>query len=146
MLTVSAVNGVATFSDLTLDQTGSYGLSVSSNGLSGTTTGDGSITVNAAAASQPVISGPNGNVFPGIPFGLEVNAEDPYGNVDTTFNGSVTVALGNNPGGGTLGGTLTATASSGVASFDLTISNAGSGYSSRRAATGCPPTRRPSST
>ena len=41
----------------------------------------------------------------------------------------MTVALANNPGGATLGGTLTATASGGVATFSgLTLTTAASGY------------------
>ena len=41
----------------------------------------------------------------------------------------MTVALANNPGGATLGGTLTATASNGVATFSgLTLNKAASGY------------------
>ena len=34
-----------------------------------------------------------------------------------SYNGSVTIALANNPGGGTLGGTLTVAAVNGVATF-----------------------------
>src|SRR5207248_2212056 len=50
--------------------------------------------------------------------------------LDTTFNGPVTIALQNNPGGSTLGGTLTVTASNGVATFSgLTLNNPGNGYS-----------------
>jgi hypothetical protein len=42
---------------------------------------------------------------------------------------TVTVALGNNPGGATLGGTLTATVVNGVATYsDLTLSQPGTGY------------------
>ena len=44
------------------------------------------------------------------PFGLVVTAEDSFGNVDTAYSGTVTVALANNPGMATLGGTATATA------------------------------------
>jgi hypothetical protein len=44
-------------------------------------------------------------------------------------NDTVTVAIGNNPGGGTLNGTLTVTVSGGIATFsDLSIDKAGSGY------------------
>ena len=47
-----------------------------------------------------------------------------YDNADT-----VTLAIGTNPGGGTLSGTLTVTVSGGVATFsDLSIDKAGSGY------------------
>ena len=40
---------------------------------------------------------------------------DPFGNVDTSFTGSVTIALSGYSYGTTLGGTLTATAVKGVA-------------------------------
>ena len=62
-------------------------------------------------------------------FDVKVSAEDANGNVDTSFNGAVTMALDNNPGGATLGGTLTVNAVNGVADFpDLTLNKAGSGY------------------
>ena len=50
---------------------------------------------------------PPASVTAGSGFGLVVTAEDGFGNVDPTFTGSVTLALANNPGGATLGGTLT---------------------------------------
>jgi hypothetical protein len=51
------------------------------------------------------------------PFGLTVEAEDSSGNLITSFNGTVTMVLTNYPGAATLGGTLTATASGGLATF-----------------------------
>jgi len=51
------------------------------------------------------------------------------GAIDTTFTGPITLAIGNNPAGGTLGGTLTVNAVAGVATFsDLSINNVGTGY------------------
>jgi hypothetical protein len=127
MVTVPAVNGVATFSGLFVDQAGYYTLSASSSGLAGATTN--SFNVVAAAATQLVVSSPNGNVLAGAGFSLQVNADDPYGNQDSSFTGNVTIALGNNPGGSALGGTLTMPASYGSAYFsDLVINNLGSGY------------------
>ena len=52
---------------------------------------------------------PPASVIAGIGFGLVVTAEDAFGNVDPTFTGIVTLALASNPGGATLGGTLTVT-------------------------------------
>ena len=72
---------------------------------------------------------PPASVTAGSPFGLTVEAEDSSGNLDSSFNGTVTVALANNPGGATLGGTLSVTASNGVATFSgLTLNKAASGY------------------
>jgi hypothetical protein len=65
----------------------------------------------------------------GSAFGFTVKAEDSQGNAATSFTGSVVIALANNPGGSTLGGTLTVSAVNGVAVFsDLTLNNIGSDY------------------
>src|SRR5262249_6934248 len=65
------------------------------------------------------IAPPPNIVTAGVPFGLTIAAQDLAGNVDTTFNGPVTLALVTNGDGplATLGGTLTATAVNGVATF-----------------------------
>ncbi len=128
-LTVNAVNGVATFSDLTLDKAGGgYTLQVSSSGLTGTTTG--AFTVVAAPATQLVVTTPPpAAIAVNNGFSLAVSAEDANGNVDTSFNGNVTIALQNNPGNASLGGTLTVTAVNGVAIFSgLSLNQAGNGY------------------
>ena len=68
---------------------------------------------------------PPASVTAGSGFGLTVQAEDGSGNLITSFNGTVTVALANNPGGATLGGTLSVQASGGVATFSgLTLNKA----------------------
>jgi hypothetical protein len=67
----------------------------------------------------------------GSPISPEVKIEalDTLGNVLTGFTGTVRVALGSNPPGGTLSGTTSVAALSGVAFFDtLVIGKVGSGY------------------
>ena len=60
---------------------------------------------------------------------VQVSVEDANSNVVTSDNSNVTVAIGTNPGGGTLGGTLTVAAVNGVATFDnLSINKPGTGY------------------
>ncbi len=60
---------------------------------------------------------------------LRVAAQDASGNTLASFTGTVTVALGANAAGGTLSGTLSVAAVSGVATFsDLRIDRAGAGY------------------
>ena len=128
-LGVNAIGGVADFSALTLDSVGSgYTLQVSGSGLASATTN--SITVTPVPATELVITQePPAGVIAGTSFGLTVQAEDNSGDLASTFSGSVTVALADNPGGATLGGTLTVTASGGVAGFSgLTLTTAGSGY------------------
>lgn len=64
----------------------------------------------------------------GAATGVYVFAVTPAGNLDTSFNGTVTLAL-QNPDGATLGGTLTVNAVGGVADFtDVTIDTPGNGY------------------
>lgn len=134
-LTVTAVNGVATFSDLTKAQVSSSALEVFALPRVRSTSSDlpsnGStdpIQVTAAPATQLELSGPS-EVLTSVPSSLKVLAEDPFGNIDPTYNGSVTIALANNPTGATLTGTLTVTAINGVATFtNLAISNPGTGY------------------
>ena len=129
MLTATASGGIATFSGLTLDTAASgYTLQVSSGGVGSATTS--AITVIPAAASQMVVTEqPPDTVAAGSGFGLQATIEDIYGNVETTDNASVSVAVDNNPTGTTLGGTLSATAAQGVATFSgLTLTKAASGY------------------
>ena len=75
-----------------------------------------------------VTTQPPATVTAGSGFGLTVAVEDSLGNVDTSFNGTVTVALASNPIGGTVGGTLSVTAQSGVATFSGLTLNEPGGY------------------
>src|SRR5258706_260033 len=60
---------------------------------------------------------------------MQVAIQDGYGNTVTSATSAVTVAIGANPGGGTLSGPQTVNAVNGVASFaGLSIDKAGSGY------------------
>jgi hypothetical protein len=128
-VTVAASGGVATFSGLTLTGAASgYTLYVSASGPTSTTTS--AITVMPAPATQLVITQqPPSTVKVSTPFSMQASIEDAYGNVVTTASGTVSVAFASNPTGATLGGTLTVTASQGVASFsNLAINKTGSGY------------------
>ncbi len=128
-MTVEAVDGVATFSNLTLDTAGSgYSLEVTGGGLTPATVTALSVAP-AAAAQLVVISQPPASMTAGSSFGVAVATEDRFGNLVPSYNGGVTVALGANSSGGTLYDTLTVTASQGVAAFSgLTILKAGAGY------------------
>jgi virginiamycin B lyase len=136
-VTVEASAGVATFSGLTLTRAASgYTLYVSASGPIPTTTS--AITVTPAPASQLVITQqPPSTVNVNTPFGMQASIEDAYGNVVTTATNTVSVAFANNPTGATLGGTLSVTASAGVASFtNLTINKTGSLYALRVSSSG----------
>ena len=69
--------------------------------------------------------------------GVQVSAEDPQGNLATSFTGNVTIGIGTNPGSGTLAGTATAVAVGGVATFGtLRIDKSAAGYTLAASATG----------
>src|SRR5256884_1847356 len=75
--------------------------------------------------SQPSTTVAGAAISPAV----QVPALDPAGHPVPGFTGSVTVALGSNPGGSTLGGTTTVAAVNGVASFgDLSANKTGTGY------------------
>lgn len=68
---------------------------------------------------------------------MAVTVQDAAGNTVTTATTSITVAIGTNPGGGTLAGTTTASAVNGVARFaDPSINNPGTGYTLTASASG----------
>src|SRR5207244_556333 len=68
---------------------------------------------------------------------VKVRALDALGNLVTSFAGNVSVALGSNPGGATLGGTTVVAAVSGVAAFfDLSLNKTGTGYTLTASASG----------
>ena len=78
-----------------------------------------------AALAQPT----NTLVAQSLASPVTVAARDAGGNPVTGFTGNVTLAVGANPGGATLGGTVTVAAVAGIATFaNLTLSAPGTGY------------------
>lgn len=68
---------------------------------------------------------------------VQVSVVNPFGQTDTSFSGTVSVALGSNPTSAVLGGTTSIAASFGVATFsDLTVSTAGTGFTLVASASG----------
>src|SRR5438552_10874042 len=69
----------------------------------------------------------------------QVAVQDAQGNTVTTATISITLAIGTNPASGTLAGTKTVAAVNGVATFsNLSMNEAGTGYTVTTAATGPP--------
>src|SRR2546422_969232 len=68
---------------------------------------------------------------------VQVTARDARGNPAAGFTGTVTVALGTNPAGGTLSGSTTVAAVAGIATFPaLSVDKSGSGYALTATASG----------
>jgi parallel beta-helix repeat protein len=127
---VNAVNGVATFASLSIDKPGvGYSLVATSGTLPPATSSP--FTISIGPATQLAFSAQPG----GAPAGGLLNPQpvvtvkDADGNTATTYTGPVTIALGANPGGGSLSGTLTVNAVNGVATFaNLSLGTSGAGY------------------
>jgi hypothetical protein len=127
--TRSAASGLATFDDLSIARSGgSYRLRASATGL-GTATSS-AFAIAAGPVTQLAFTTQPANGTAAQSLGaVAVTVRDAAGNTVTSFNGPVAIALGANPGGSTLAGTLSVNASSGVASFSgLTLNRAGPGY------------------
>lgn len=110
-LTVAASSGVATFSNLSLHIAGAHTLRVTDGSL--TTATSNSITITPAAALALTITQGPTNSAAGTLTTMTVAVEDQYGNVVASDNSNVTAAIFD--GSGTLSGTTTVAASSGVA-------------------------------
>ncbi len=127
---VAAVNGVATFSNLSINSAGTgYTISAGSPILAGATTLP--FAVAAAPASKLAFTGQPSSALPGavITPAVAVSIQDQSGNLVTTATHSITVAIGTNAGSGTLSGTTTVAAVGGVATFsNLSINILGTGY------------------
>ena len=122
--TVAFSSGVATFSNVKFDMAGSYSIAASDS-FSPVTTSN-SFTVSPAAASQVAFVQQPSTVTAGsaISPAITVDVEDPFGNIVTTDSSNVTLAI--HTGGGSIGGTSTVAASSGVATFsDVLIDTSG---------------------
>ena len=127
-LTEPINNGVAVFSGLTLDNPGPGEiLSISYTGLSSISSSP--ITVALAATKLAVAAQPPLTVGAGQVFTLAFEAVDSNGNLDTSYNGPISVTTGVNPTGASLGGTTLVGATNGIATFNtLTLSEPGPGY------------------
>ncbi|UCG87756.1 MAG: hypothetical protein JSW71_04195, partial [Gemmatimonadota bacterium] len=136
--TRQAVDGVATFDDLSIDRSGSgYTLAATAANLVGALSdafyiGEGTPS-QLQFLTQPGIAIAGEAIEPPI----EVGIYDASGNLLTAASASVTISLGANPTSGTLSGTLTVDAVDGVATFDdLWIDKSGTGYRLMASATG----------
>src|SRR5439155_90825 len=133
---VDAVNGVATFSDLSIDKASNgYTLRATTPGLTGATSDPFDITAPRPPQAtqlvftvQPSKTPPGATITPAV----EVTAVDDLGNRVTSFTGYVTIAKGHDGsllGNAILSGTTMVRAVNGVARFDdLSIDQLGNGY------------------
>ncbi len=130
--TIAAGSNSVTISGVTYTKAES-GVSLTATRTSGdmlTAGTSGTFTVVAGTASKVVFGTQPSSTMAGAVITPAVTAliEDANGNV-VSSTANVTIAIGTNPGGGVLGGTLTVAAAAGTATFsNLTISKGGAGY------------------
>ena len=123
-----ASGGIATFSNLAFNQVGSYTLKASDAKLTVATSA--AFAISPGTQAKVVFVTNPGNAVAGVKIApvISVQVQDALGNVVSSDTSSVAIAItsGTGPSGATLGGTATATAAKGVATFsDLNISTAG---------------------
>ncbi len=128
----NAVAGVDAFAGCSVDKAGTYTLTATDGLLTSATSS--SFTITAGAASKLAFTTQPGGGASSTAWATQptVTVQDAYGNTVTSGTGStasVTIAIGTNPGGGTLSGTATVSAVAGVATFgNLSINTPATGY------------------
>jgi hypothetical protein len=105
--------GSHTFTNVILKTAGNQTINATDSVTSTITGTSAGVDVAALPAKElRIITRPSSGIIAGQPFTVVVAAEDPYDNVDPTFNGNVTISLANDPGF-----TTTVRAQNGVATF-----------------------------
>ena len=128
--TAAAVNGVATFPNLSLNRPGTgYSFSASTPGLPAQASQAFNVASGVATAlvfnTLPTLVTSGLAITPAV----TVSVQDALGNVVTTATPSISLGMAANPGNSVLSGTLTATAANGIATFnDVRLDKIGSGY------------------
>ena len=114
--TANAVNGVATFANVSFNMVGQYSVAVNDGGLLGVVSNTFNVT---AAAAKLVFSQPPLNIGAGLPFSpaITVFVEDANGNLVTTDRSAIALSVQTGPSGGSLNGVTTINAINGVATF-----------------------------
>ena len=127
---INAGSGVAIFSVLALTATAAvngYSFTAASAGLTSATSSV--FTVTYGSASKLLFTTQPPSSIATLAFTTAVTMEDSAGNVVLTSGTPIALAMANNPGSSTLGGTASVNTTSGVATFsDLYVSNGGIGY------------------
>jgi len=132
--TASVVNGVASFTNLMVNTSGSYTLTATPVSISGVTSAvdSNALTISAAGPSKlaftPAAPGP-GTAGSSIP-NVAVSVEDTYSNVVTTLNsGSISMAIkSGGPQSSFTSGTTTVSVVNGVGSFTNLVVNTSGSY------------------
>jgi hypothetical protein len=129
----TTTNGVATFTGCNIGKLGTgYTLTATdaADNLTTPSSPSSSFNITAGPAAQLVFTSSPGTTVVGDPLGPQpvVVVEDAGGNPTTTNMGTVSLAIGTNPGGGTLSGCTQTTSGATVTFAGCAISAVGNGY------------------
>ncbi len=134
----AAAAGIATFAGCKINLAGSgYTLTATSPGLSNALSS--SFDVAVGPASKLVYTQGPSAVTAGqtISPAVTLSVQDAGGNLASTSNATVTMAISTNPGGGTLSGTTSINAVNGIVTFsNLSINRSANGYKLTASSTG----------
>jgi hypothetical protein len=124
-------SGIATFANLSIDSAGTKQLRARSGSL--TAAISDSFVISAGPAARLAFGINPGTGMAGLPLSVQpvVTLQDQFGNTVRGASETVTLALQNNPGQGTLGGSRTSpinTATGQAAFTDISVDKAASGY------------------
>ena len=134
--TTTNAAGLATFSNLVLNTSGSYTIQAASSGLG--TANSGSFTVNAAGANKLVFVQQPGKTVSGhaISPAPTVQVEDTFGNAVADNGATVTMSINSGPGGFTGSTTSTTTNAGGLATFSNLVINTTGAYTIKASSAG----------
>ena len=104
---ISAVGGVANFTNVSFTQVGVYTIMASDTTDGLQTLASIQITVNSSASQLAYVSEP-ANITAGTPFSLTVSVQDANDNIVTTDHSNLTLSIDSGPTGASISGTTTA--------------------------------------
>ena len=137
--TVRAVGGVATFRDLSFTQSGTFTLKFQSGQFTASAN-DIVVTATPTAARLSFTQQPSNAI--GSLGSVGVQVLDQFGNPFPGFTGPISLALGNNPTGARILGSLVVSPTNGQAVFDsLLVTRPSDGYTLLASASGLGPAR-----
>jgi hypothetical protein len=140
--TATVVDGVATFTNLSIDKSGTgYTLQATAASLTGATSAQFNIVPGVATTLAFVTQPTSGVAGASISPAIQVEVRDALGNRVTAARDAVTLEFVANPGTGTLSGAKTVNAVDGVASFSgIAVDKAAIGYTVRAVSGSLTPT------
>jgi hypothetical protein len=132
-LTVNAVGGVATFSDLAIQTAGSYTLTAGdlADSLAAGTFNSTSFNINPRAASKLLFVQPPTKVTAGaaISPAITVEVADKFGNLVSSNSSTVSLSVSSGPAGGVVSGAPSQAAMNGLATFSGVVLDTAGTYS-----------------